>query len=131
MKCRFCQSQTLPISKLDDSYYDDEHISVGVEDIWECLVCPHPVRQSDYEKDWYSILCYHKDRWYEVIRRSTVDEGRSIIVKCYTVARAVNDGNGRRSGFTIDFETVVDIPKDVEITPENVEKKLTTMLVFS
>lgn len=123
MKCRFCQKQTIPITGTIDMGYKT-HLNLST--FWECLLCPHSVRQSPDDQNWYSIMYYYNENWYEISQELSVDKPRFSIFHVN-----VTFGNSPDTYGLIDSKMILELNLDAGITPTNIESKFPTLMVFS
>ena len=124
MNCRFCKTPMLPLL---DIPVDNTIIAEGT--VWECHACPSTVKSYEKEEDFYSILSFYNGHWYEiaVFYTDTNMEPPFISIFKYTEYKR-KDG---RSGIIIDLIKELDIDPSTQITPQNVNSKLATILTFS
>ena len=116
----------LPFSVAGEYYglaLNSEYV-VDEDAIWECFSCPKVVRQSNYDTNWYAILCHHNGKLYEVTHY--VHSGNP---GWFIVCREVTEDPP--GTFTLKSVEVVDIKVEADINPQNITQKLSTMLVFS
>jgi hypothetical protein len=94
---------------------------------WECLVCPHAVRQVQNYPDWYSLLVHHNDKWYELSQTYGSQTGPLLTI--YLIS--IEEQDDSDTTYWIQSEKILERKMDAGLTPQNVESKLPTILVFS
>lgn len=112
MKCRFCKKQMLPLEDLTQASGNQK---LGA--MWECLLCPYNARQYELDSDWYAIMYYYNDSWYEVAQSS----GPSF---CIIKLGFTNDDK------IIESQMILELDIDAGITPQNIEAKFPLLMVF-
>lgn len=123
--CRFCGKPMLPIVDIiPDSDTTVEH------SMWECHSCPATVRQYDGDQDWFSIFGFFNGSWYEVMQFYVLapqDTKEPPLLSIYKLTPYRNEN--KQSSIKSEFVREWNI--DGNITPENIQSKLATLLVFS
>ncbi len=124
MNCRFCKTPMLPL--LDIPLDSD---TTANWTLWECHACPHTVKSYEKEEDWYSILSFYNGHWYEVVvfYTDTKQEPPFISIYKYTTYK------GEKGDWVVKSELIkeLDIDPSTQITPQNIQSKLATILTFS
>jgi hypothetical protein len=122
--CRFCNKPMLPvIDIITESDSTVEHC------MWQCHACPATVTQS-YDEDWFSLLAFWNGHWYEVMQFYVLrpDDTKELpLLSIYRYTTYLNDSDQP----CLKSEFVKEWNMDGKITPENIQHKLATLLVFS
>lgn len=94
---------------------------------WMCVACPCPVKYYNTSMERYSIICYHKNHWYE-FQIDPLD--KKYFLYCIDYYAIPDYATGE-----IDHRTnrilMKDVPLLENITPENAKTKIATILTFS
>lgn len=123
--CRFCKKPMLPITDI----IPDSDTSVD-HSMWECHFCPATVKEYGGDEDWFSILGFWNGNWYEVMQfyvLTDLDPKEPPLLSIYKLTTYDNDGKQP----CVKSEFVKEWNIDGKITPENIQHKLATLLVFS
>lgn len=96
--------------------------------IWECLRCPNAVRQIQSQPKWYSLMVYYKESWYELTQTFGSVGGPRLIINRLLFSEGEEGGETRTF---MESRRVMELRIDAKLTPDNVENRLPTILVFS
>lgn len=124
MNCKFCQTPMIPIQDIPpDSDARVEHCV-----LWECHACPSTVKHYDNDEDWFSILTFFNGCWYEVMQMYTSPSSKEpplLSIYKYTFYQDEYDQPNIKSVLALELNI------DGQITPQNIDSKLATILTFS
>lgn len=122
--CRFCQTPMLPIEDIPP----ESDMSVN-HAMWECHACPATVKQYTDDPSWFSILTFFNGHWYEVMQMYTPAEihKEPPLLSIYKYIMYQNDSHNQ----SIKSEFVLELSIEGNITPQNINQKLATILTFS
>lgn len=124
MNCRFCNTPMLPIQDIPPD--SDARVDYGV--YWECHCCPNTVKQCDDGEDWFSIMAIHNGQWYEVMQMYiNIGSKEPPLLAIYKLS--IYEDEYDRPNIKSTF--VLELNIDGQITPQNINTKLATILTFS
>lgn len=123
MKCIFCKTQMLPMRPISGDNRDSVVFST-----WECLRCPNAVRQIQAYPEWFSLMTLYKDNWYELSQTFSSTGSPRLVINRIVFSE---DEEGGEQRIFVHSERVLERRMDAGLTPQNVESKLPTILVFS
>lgn len=97
--------------------------------MWECHNCPSTVKQYADDDYWFSIITFYGGHWYEVMQMYVPPEEHKepplLSIYKYTVYKNSQNQPSVRSELAMEFSI------DAQITPQNINQKLATILTFS
>lgn len=121
--CRFCGKPLLPVENI----FGEADMQVS-HAMWECHNCPATVREYPDDECWFSILAFYGGHWYEVMQSYVCDDCKEEpLLSIYKYTLYLNDQHEPQ----IRSEMVFELSQDGHITPQNIQQKLATFLVFS
>jgi len=114
----------LPIQDIPPD--SDARVDYGV--LWECHNCPATVKQYDRDEDWFSITAFHNGHWYEVMQMYTSPESNDPpLLSIYKITLYQDEYEQPNIKSVLALELNI----DGQITPQNINSKLATILTFS
>jgi hypothetical protein len=110
-----------------DNFPGDMDVLVD-HSFWECHHCPRTVKEYDDDDCWFSILGFFNGAWYEVMQSyvcANCKEQPLTSVYKYSLYHDAQDKPNLKSVL------VFELSEDLKVTPQNVDQKLATILIFS
>lgn len=127
MHCPFCKKVSYPTNGSGGGFFNLTSTHSGASNSsWMCFHCPNVVKFTTPDNN-YSIVCFSNGHWYEV---TWLRDSKKYVIHQYTTELAVNAENASEY-WAYDRKLVLTLDSEENITPENIKKKLTTILVFS
>lgn len=122
--CRFCKTPMLPIQDIPPDWETTiDHV------MWECHACPATVKQYTDDPSYFAIMTFYNGHWYEVMQMY-VPEGAHTdppLLSIYRYTYYVDEFKRN----CIKTELALELSIEGNITPQNINQKLATILTFS
>jgi hypothetical protein len=114
----------LPIQDIPPD--SDARVDYGV--LWECHNCPATVKQYDRDEDWFSILTLYNGHWYEIMQMYTAADSKDPpLLSIYKITLYEDEYEQPNIKSVLALELNI----NGQITPQNINSKLSTILTFS